>query len=57
MIIDSQRQTCTFRSATTDPDYRLGRNGILPEPWRLDRSMQEASTAMMRQFLEVLRNS
>ena len=56
MIVDSLREFCTFRSTTTDSRYGMK---SFPEgmtgPWILDRSMQDASSAMMRQFLQVLR--
>lgn len=55
MIVNTERNVCTFRSMTTDGGYgmkgarrRIGR-------WFLDRSMQDASAAVMRQFLAVLR--
>jgi hypothetical protein len=54
MIVDSRQDTATFRSCTTDPDYRLGQ--ALPgTQWRMDNAMQDASTAIMRRFLDVLR--
>ena len=54
MIVDTQRETCTFRSTTTDTSYRQGIvDGMIP-PWRLDNAMQDASCAMMREFQRVL---
>ena len=56
MIIDSAKMVCTFRSTTTDSGYNLlTRRPHLAPPWIMDNSMQDASTAMMRQFLQVLR--
>ena len=54
MIVDTDREVCTFRSTTTDDKYRLGiADGMIP-PWRLDNAMQDASAAMMREFRRVL---
>ncbi len=54
MIVDTNNNVCTFRSMTTDENYRnkymKWRNGR----WFLDRSMQDASAAVMRQFFAVL---
>ena len=56
MIIDSAKMVCTFRSTTTDSEYNLlTRRPHLAPPWIMDNSMQDASTAMMRLFLQVLR--
>ena len=55
MIVDTQRETCTFRSTTTDPSYRQGVGDGMILPWRLDNTMQDASCAMMREFRGVLR--
>ncbi len=55
MIVDTLGKTCTFRSTTTDPAYPLKDNGRRNGRWFLDRSMQDASAALMRQFLTVLR--
>lgn len=54
MIVDTERQVCTFRSATRDERYT---NVIdcLRSPWGLHESMQDASAAMIREFLDVLR--
>ena len=54
MIIDTERQLCTFRSATRDDGYTKVID-CLRSPWRLDNSMQDASAAMIREFLDVLR--
>ncbi len=56
MIVDSSRESCTFRSTTTDLDYnQLTRRPELTPPWIMDNAMQDASAAMMKQFLQVLR--
>jgi len=54
MIIDSEREFCTFRSTTTDRDYGRGSDRGMRPPWLLDTAMQDASTSMMREFLRVL---
>ena len=55
MIIDSGKKFCTFRSLTIEEDYKPviveGTRSI----WRLDNAMQDASAAMIREFLSVLR--
>ena len=54
MIVDTKREFCTFRSTTTDSSYGL--KVRLPNThWMLDNSMQDASAAIMRKFLSVLR--
>lgn len=55
LLIDTARELCTFRSTTTDTTYRMKRYEGMSHPWLMDRSMQDASAAMMRQFLQVLR--
>ena len=56
MVVDSKREFCTFRSTTTDGLYgQLTYRPRLTSPWVMDNAMQDASAAMMRQFLEVLR--
>ena len=56
MIVDSAKEVCTFRSTTQDSEYNLlTRRPHLAPPWIMDNSMQDASVAMMRQFLQVLR--
>ena len=54
MIVDTSNNIYTFRSMTTDEGYGMidtrRRNGN----WYLDRSMQDASAAVMRQFFAVL---
>ena len=56
MIVDSTKMVCTFRSTTTDNSYgQLNRRLRLTHPWILDNAMQDASAAMMREFLRVLR--
>ena len=55
MIVDIERGLCTFRSTTTDTLYKpIIRDGMT-YPWLMDNAMQDASTAMMREFLRVLR--
>ena len=56
MIVDTQRELCTFRSTTSDPSYpgATVTDGMTP-PWRLDNNMQDASAAMIREFRTVLR--
>ena len=56
MIVDTQRELCTFRSTTSDPSYEgaIITDGVTP-PWRLDNNMQDASAAMIREFLSTLR--
>lgn len=55
MILDTEREFCTFRNTTTVSDYKMG---IFAErlagPWRLDNALQDASAASMREFLRVL---
>ena len=55
VIVDSLQEFCTFRSTTTDTRYGMKESQGMPDPWLMDRSMQDASAAMMRQFLQVLR--
>ena len=55
LIVDSSQECCTFRSTTTDARYGMKESRGMPSPWLMDRSMQDASAAMMRQFLQVLR--
>ncbi len=56
MIVDTERAICTFRSTTTDDSYpsQMKLTGGLAPPWQLDRSMQDASSAMMRRFRQTL---
>ncbi len=56
MIVDAERAICTFRSTTTDDSYpsQMKLTGGLTPPWQLDRSMQDASSAMMRRFRQTL---
>ena len=56
MIVDAERKLCTFRSTTSDPSYGGATitDGVTP-PWRLDNNMQDASAAMIREFLSTLR--
>ena len=53
MIVDTEREFCTFRSATTDVDYKPVIT-CLRSPWRMDNAMQDSSAAMMRKFLSTL---
>lgn len=54
LIVDSTRSFATFRSCTTSPAYSMA--VALPgSPWRMDNAMQDASTAIMRRLLSVLR--
>ena len=56
MIVDSDREFCTFRSTTTETSYgRKSFRAKLTCGWILDNAMQDASVTMMRQFLQVLR--
>ena len=55
MIVDSVGEVCTFRSTTRDSDYGMKKSIGMNPPWLLDRSMQDASSEIMRQFLQVLR--
>ena len=56
LILDSDREFCTFRSTTRDHCYRRkSYRARLASPWILDNAMPDASAAMMRQFLQVLR--
>ena len=55
MIVASNLDFCTFRSTTTDESYKpsiISRNQSV---WRLDNAMQDASTAIMREFFDILR--
>ena len=54
MIVDTAREFCTFRSATTDVGYKPVIN-CLPSPWRMDNAMQDAGAATIREFLRMLR--
>ena len=54
MIVDTKRGLCTFRSTTTDDSYKPV--VLLPHThWRMDNAMQDASAAILREFLSVLR--
>lgn len=55
MTVDTERQVCTFRSATRDESYNRNVIDCLRSPWGLHKSMQDASAAMIREFLDVLR--
>ena len=55
MIVDAEREFCTFRSTTTSVDYGMGIFADrLEKPWRLDNAMQDADPASMREFLRML---
>ena len=55
MVVDTERNFCTFRSTTTSDEYKMGIfKDRLEGPWRLDNAMQEASAASMREFLRCL---
>ena len=55
MIVDQESGLCTFRSTTSDRSYKpIIREGMT-YPWLMDNAMQDASTAMMREFIRVLR--
>ena len=55
LIVDTEREFCTFRCTTTDSTYKMGIfNDRLGGPWRLDNAMQDASALSMREFLRVL---
>lgn len=54
MIVDTVNNVCTFRSMTTDDAYEMKDTRRRQGLWFLDRSMQDASAAVMRQFLAVL---
>ena len=48
MIVDSDNRLCTFRGTTTDQGYENGMvHGMMP-PWRLDRSMPDFTSDMLR---------
>ena len=55
MIVDLDRGLCTFRSTTKDLSYKPIIKEGMTYPWMMDNAMQDASTAMMREFLRVLR--
>ena len=55
MIIDSKREFCTFRSLTTNEDYKPIIVEGMRSNWRLDNAMQDASAAMTRYFLDAIR--
>lgn len=55
MIVDTTREFCTFRSATRDVGYKPVIADPRMYPWRMDNAMQDASAAMIREFLDVLR--
>ena len=54
MIVDTNNNVCTFRSMTTDEGYGMKDTRRRNGRWLLDRSMQDASAAVMRQFFAVL---
>lgn len=55
MIVDSARESCTFRCTTTMVSYKMGIfDDRLQGPWRLDNAKQDASAESMREFLRVL---
>ena len=54
MIVDTNSNVCTFRSMTTNEGYGMRDTRRRNGRWLLDRSMQDASAAVMRQFLAVL---
>ena len=54
MVVDTNSNVCTFRSMTTDEGYGMKDSRRRNGRWLLDRSMQDASAAVMRQFLAVL---
>ena len=56
MIVDSGKEFCTFRSLTVDEDYKPVIVEGTRSVWRLDNAMQDASAAMTREFLSVLRS-
>ena len=55
MIVNQKEGLCTFRSTTKDTSYKPTITEGMSAPWRMDNAMQDASAAMMRQFLQVLR--
>ncbi len=55
MIIDSKREFCTFRSLTTNEDYKPIIVEGTRSNWRLDNAMQDASAVMTREFLNAIR--
>ena len=55
MIVNTTREFCTFRSATRDVGYKPVIADPRRYPWRIDNAMQDASAAMIREFLDVLR--
>ena len=55
MIVNPETKDCTFRSTTTSVDYKPVILEGMRCPWRMDNAMQDASTATMRLFLQVLR--
>lgn len=55
MIASSNHKLCTFRSTTTNVAYKPAIISRYQSAWRLDNAMQDASTAIMREFLNVLR--
>ena len=56
MIVDTERQFCTFRSTTTDVSYKPVIADARLSPWRMDNAMQDAGPAMILTFLNVLNN-
>lgn len=54
MIVDSEKQFCTFRSTTTDVDYKPVIADPNLSPWRMDNAMQDAGAAMIREYLRIL---
>jgi hypothetical protein len=55
MLVDRETGTATFRSITTDPEYRPKKDLRPGEGWWLDNSMMDANVQQMRQFLRCLR--
>src|SRR5260370_29821544 len=54
MLVNAAAGLVTFRSCTQDASYGLRLRLPSSSKWYMDRAMQDASTAVMRRFLEFL---
>ena len=55
MIVDTEREFCTFRCTTKDVEYKMGIFADrLEGNWRLDNAMQDALPGSLREFLRML---
>lgn len=57
MLVNLDTGTATFRSITTDPEYRPKKDLRPGQGWWLDNSMMDANVQQVRQFLKHLREA